>query len=85
MLVKWVASIVGVHEVIGKDGTKIEVDVNAEKGDLGLDQEMRLSEPLLWESEFPPEADSTLELYGQWNEECQACGKDWSCHCQNCS
>eukprot|EP00439_Symbiodinium_sp_Y106_P005086 s6380_g1.t1 len=36
------------------DGTKIDVDVNAEEGE--LDQEMRLSEPLLWESEFPPEA-----------------------------
>ena len=52
---KWLASIVGVDEVIGKDGTKIDVDVNAEKGE--LDQEMRLSERLLWESEFPPEAE----------------------------
>eukprot|EP00439_Symbiodinium_sp_Y106_P062733 s417_g9.t1 len=52
---KWLASIVGVDEVIGKDGTKIDVDVNAEEGE--LDQEMRLSEPLLWESEFPPEAE----------------------------
>ena len=42
-------------EVVGKDGTKIDVDVNAEEGE--LDQEMRLSEPLLWESEFPPEAE----------------------------
>ena len=52
---KWLASIVGVDEVVGKDGTKIDVDVNAEEGE--LDQEMRLSEPLLWESEFPPEAE----------------------------
>ena len=52
---KWLASIVGVDEVVGKDGTKIEVEVNAEEGE--LDQEMRLSEPLLWESEFPPEAE----------------------------
>ena len=52
---KWVASIVGVDEVVGKDGTKIDVEVNAEEGE--LDQEMRLSEPLLWESEFPPEAE----------------------------
>ena len=29
--------------------------MNAEEGE--LDQEMRLSEPLLWESEFPPEAE----------------------------
>ena len=52
---KWLASIVGVDEVVGKDGTKIDVDVNAEEGE--LDQEMRVSEPLLWESEFPPEAE----------------------------
>ena len=52
---KWLASIVGVDEVVGKDGTKIDVDVNAEEG--APDQEMRLSEPLLWESEFPPEAE----------------------------
>eukprot|EP00439_Symbiodinium_sp_Y106_P074225 s3018_g14.t1 len=52
---KWLASIVGVDEVLGKDGTKIDVDVNAEEGE--LDQEMRLSEPLPWESEFPPEAE----------------------------
>ena len=52
---KWIASIVGVGEVVGKHGTKIEVDVNAEEGE--LDQEMRLAEPLLWESEFPPEAE----------------------------
>ena len=51
----WIVSIVGVGEVVGKDGTKIEVDVNAEEGE--LDQEMRLAEPLLWESEFPPEAE----------------------------
>ena len=49
------ASIVGVDEVVGKHGTNIEVEVNAEEGE--LDQEMRLSEPLLWESEFPPEAE----------------------------
>ena len=30
-------------------------DVNAEEGE--LHQEMRLAEPLLWESEFPPEAE----------------------------
>ncbi|OLP82435.1 Copia protein [Symbiodinium microadriaticum] len=41
--------------VVGKYGTKIDVDVNAEEGE--LDQEMRLAEPLLWESEFPPEAE----------------------------
>ena len=29
--------------------------MNAEESE--LDQEMRLSEPLLWESEFPPEAE----------------------------
>ena len=52
---KWIASIVGVDEVVGKDGTKIDVEVNAEEGE--LDQEMRLSEPLLWESVFPPEAE----------------------------
>ncbi|CAE7372426.1 unnamed protein product, partial [Symbiodinium sp. CCMP2456] len=52
---KWLASIVGAEEVVGKDGTKIEVEVNAEEGE--LDQEMRLAEPLLWESEFPPEAE----------------------------
>ena len=52
---KWIASIVGVDEVVGKYGTKIDVDVNAEEGE--LDQEMRLAEPLLWESEFPPEAE----------------------------
>ena len=28
---KWLASIVGVDEVVGKDGTKIDVDVNAEE------------------------------------------------------
>ena len=52
---KWLASIVGVEEVVGKDGTKIDVEVNAEEGEVG--QELRLAEPLLWESEFPPEAE----------------------------
>ena len=52
---KWLASIVGVDEVVGKDGTKIDVEVNAEEGE--IEQEMRLAEPLLWESEFPPEAE----------------------------
>ena len=51
---KWLASIVGFEEVVGKDGTKIDVEVNAEEGE--IEQELRLSEPLLWESEFPPEA-----------------------------
>eukprot|EP00439_Symbiodinium_sp_Y106_P042053 s9065_g5.t1 len=57
---KWLASIVGVDEVIGKDGTKIDVDMNAEEGE--LDQEMRLSESLLWESEFPPEAERSGKM-----------------------
>ncbi|CAE7367435.1 infB, partial [Symbiodinium sp. CCMP2456] len=52
---KWVASIVGGEEVVGKDGSKIDVEVNAEEGE--MEQEMRLAEPLLWESEFPPEAE----------------------------
>ena len=52
---KCLSSIVGVDEVVGKDVTKIDVEVNAEEGE--LDQEMRLAEPLLWESEFPPEAE----------------------------
>ena len=52
---KWLASIVGVDEVVGKDGTKIDVEVNAEEGE--IEQEMRLAEPLLWESQFPPEAE----------------------------
>ena len=52
---KWLASIVGVEEVVGKDGTKIDVEVNAEEGE--IEQELRLAEPLLWESEFPPEAE----------------------------
>ena len=52
---KWLASIVGVEEVVGKDGTKIDFEVNAEEGE--IEQELRLSEPLLWESEFPPEAE----------------------------
>eukprot|EP00439_Symbiodinium_sp_Y106_P077642 s1065_g16.t1 len=52
---KWLASIVGVDEVAGKDGTKIDVEVNAEEGE--MEQEMRLAEPLLWESEFPLEAE----------------------------
>ena len=30
---QWVASIVGVGEVVGKDGTKVEVEVNAEKNE----------------------------------------------------
>ena len=47
---KWLASIVGVEEVVGKDGTKIDVEVNAEEGE--IEQELRLAEPLLWESEF---------------------------------
>ena len=38
---KWLASIVGVDEVVGKDGTKIDVEVNVEEGE--LDQEMRLA------------------------------------------
>ena len=46
-------------EVVGKDGTKIDVEVNAEEGE--LDQEMRLAETLLWESEFPPEAEKRKE------------------------
>ena len=37
---QWVASIVGVDEVVGKDGTKVEVEVNAEEGE--LEQELRL-------------------------------------------
>ena len=37
---KWIASIVGVDDVVGKDGTKIDVEVNAEEGE--LDQEMRM-------------------------------------------
>ena len=52
---KWLASIVGVDEVVGKGGTKVHVEVNAEEGE--LEQELRLAEPLLWESEFPPEAE----------------------------
>ena len=52
---KWLASIVGVDEVVGKDGNKIDVEVNAEEGE--IEPEMRLAEPLLWESEFPPEAE----------------------------
>ena len=52
---KWLASIVGVEEVVGKDGTRIDVEVNAEEGE--IEQELRLAEPLLWESEFPPEAE----------------------------
>ena len=48
---KWLASIVGVDEVVGKDGTKIDFDLNAEEGE--IEQEMRLTEPLLWQSEFP--------------------------------
>ena len=52
---KWPASIVGVEEVVGKDGTKIDVEVNAEEGE--IEQELRLADPLLWESEFPPEAE----------------------------
>ena len=52
---KWLASIVRVDEVVEKDGTRIDVEVNAEEGE--FDQAMRLSEPLLWESEFPPEAE----------------------------
>ena len=39
---RWIASIVGVGEVVGKDGTNVDVEVNAEEGE--LDQEMRLSE-----------------------------------------
>ena len=53
---KWFASIVGVDEVVGKDGTRIDVEVNAEEGE--LDQEMWLSEPLLWESELLPAAET---------------------------
>eukprot|EP00439_Symbiodinium_sp_Y106_P064100 s5116_g10.t1 len=45
----------GIDEVVGKDGFKIDVEVNAEEGE--IEQEMRLAEPLLWESEFPPEAE----------------------------
>ena len=52
---KWLASIVGVEEVVGEDGTKIDVEVNADEGE--IEQELRLAEPLLWESEFPPEAE----------------------------
>ena len=52
---KWLASIVGVEEVVGKDGTKIDVEVNADRRE--IEQELRLAEPLLWESEFPPEAE----------------------------
>ena len=54
-LCKWLASIVGVEEIVGKDGTKIDAEVNAEEGE--IEQELRLAEPLLWESEFPPEAE----------------------------
>ena len=54
-VIKWLASIVGVEEVVGKDGTKIDVEVNAEEGE--IEQEPRLAEPLLWESEFPSEAE----------------------------
>ena len=51
----WLASVVGVAEVIGKDGTQVDVDVNTEESK--LEQKMRLSEPSLWEDEFPPEAE----------------------------
>ena len=52
---KWFASIVGIDEVVGKAGTKIDIEVNVEEGE--IEQEMRLAEPVLWESEFPPEAE----------------------------
>eukprot|EP00439_Symbiodinium_sp_Y106_P049872 s4799_g6.t1 len=52
---KWLAPIVGVEEVVGKDGTKIDVEVNAGEGE--IEQELRLAETLLWESEFPLEAE----------------------------
>ena len=35
----------GIDEVVGKDGFKIDVEVNAEEGE--IEQEMRLAEPLL--------------------------------------
>ena len=38
-----------------KDGTKIDIEVNVEEGE--IEQVMRLVEPLLWENEFPPEAE----------------------------
>ena len=34
---------------------RIDVEVNADEGE--IEQELRLAEPLLWESEFPPEAE----------------------------
>ena len=39
------ADALGIDEVVAKDGTKIDVEVNAEEA--ALDQELRLSEPLL--------------------------------------
>ncbi|CAE7456621.1 unnamed protein product [Symbiodinium natans] len=47
---QWVASVVGVNKVVGRDGTKIDVEVNAQEGDMG--RELRLAEPLLCENDL---------------------------------
>ena len=52
---EWLASIIGIEEIVGKDGTKIDIEINIEEGE--IEQELRLAEQLLWESEFHPEAE----------------------------
>ena len=46
------SSIVGAETALAKNGDEVEVCVNAEPGE--LKQEMRLAEPYLWDSDFPP-------------------------------
>ena len=54
-LVPCVSSIVSAETAVAKNGNEVEVCVNAEPGE--LEQEMRLAEPYLWDSEFPPGAE----------------------------
>ena len=49
------SSIVGAETAAANIGDEIEECVNAAPGE--LEQEMRLAEPYLWESEFPPESE----------------------------
>ena len=52
---RFASSIVGAETAAANIGDEIEECVNAAPGE--LEQEMRLAEPYLWESEFPPESE----------------------------
>ena len=56
------SSFVRAETAVAKNGDEIEICVNAEPGE--LEQEMRLAEPYLSQSEFPPEAEKAGVMQG---------------------